>query len=310
MYHLQMLRDIGKIAREAGADHRTVDLARACEEILPRMRSWLGCLTHPDGGFALFQDSAFNGFPGAADRLPVPGEDAFVLLPDSGYFSARWGEGHFLALTCGAPGPAHQPGHSHADTLSFELSLWGERWVVDTGCGSYQDAAVRKRCRSSAGHNLPMIAGFEQSEIWGEFRMGKRCRVLGREWDAVRRRLLVEIEDACGNRFARRLEFEPGAVSVEDRLLKRVSPGAFQSLLHLDPGVDVEKEKDGPAAWALRKGPRTVRLEGGVGNIAHGMIDSCYYPMFGPGVTNPCLLFECTNPTSEEILRYVLRYAL
>jgi uncharacterized heparinase superfamily protein len=38
--------------------------------------------------------------------------------------------GNRLIVDCGPVGPEYQPGHSHCDTLSFELSLGGKRVVV------------------------------------------------------------------------------------------------------------------------------------------------------------------------------------
>jgi len=329
MYHRLMLQDIEEIALEAAMDVRTSALAMTCDEILPGMRAWLERMTHPDGRFALFQDSAFNGFPGADVSLPVPALETAHLSADSGYFTSRWGAGHYLAVACGEPGPAHQTGHAHADALSFELSLWGERWIVDTGCGSYQNPEIRAACRSSGGHNLPLVAGCEQTDVWGEFRMGRRCRVVRRSWDASQRRFEAVIEDAGGNRLSRLIAFEPGRLVFEDRLEKRAIHGVFQARLHLAPGTMIEPcEGNGPCAgggeglrqmagWSLRRGERTVTLElpGQAGEaVPDGTraslrtIDSCYYPMFGPGEPNTCLILETGTATSEGTLRYVLRY--
>ena len=56
--------------------------------------------------------------------------------------------GDRLLVDCGEIGPDYLPGHAHCDTLSFELSLSGQRVVVDSGCGIYVD-------------------GLNQPEIWG-----------------------------------------------------------------------------------------------------------------------------------------------
>lgn len=325
MYHRLMLRDIEEIEREAGVAPAVPELQGLCVRILPGMRSWLEAMTHPDGRFALFQDSACNGFPGADVPMPVSSGDSALLLSASGYFTARWGDRHYLAVACGEPGPAHQPGHSHADALSYELSLWGERWIVDTGCGSYQNPAIRQACRSTAAHNLPMIEGAEQSEIWGEFRMGRRCAVLERTWDGDKRGLGMHIVDAHGNHLYRFMWLVDGSLVIKDTLLKRVSTGRFQSLIHLAPDVTIEPLEGGdPAAaglekspearvWRLRRGARSVLFELSLPNSSLRTFESCYYPMFGPGIPNTRLILETTadRPAdgTEEHLSYVLRYA-
>ena len=35
-------------------------------------------------------------------------------------------------------GPNYQPGHAHADVLSFELSLFGQRLLVNIGTSEYR----------------------------------------------------------------------------------------------------------------------------------------------------------------------------
>jgi uncharacterized heparinase superfamily protein len=58
-----------------------------------------------------------------------------------------------MIIDCGPVGPDYQPGHSHCDTLSFELSLGRHRVVVDSRCCQYEDGEIRKHNRCNAGHN-------------------------------------------------------------------------------------------------------------------------------------------------------------
>ena len=50
-------------------------------------------------------------------------------------------------------GPSYQPGHAHADTLSFELSLYGQRVLVNSGTSQYGNDAERYRQRSTGAHD-------------------------------------------------------------------------------------------------------------------------------------------------------------
>jgi uncharacterized heparinase superfamily protein len=83
-----------------------------------------------------------------------------------------------LLVDCGPVGPDYQPGHSHCDTLSFELSLKGRRIIVDSGCSQYVDGPVRQYNRGNAGHNTLTIDGQNQSEVWGAHRCARRARPL------------------------------------------------------------------------------------------------------------------------------------
>src|SRR5690606_3552585 len=74
-------------------------------------------------------------------------------------------------------GPDYLPGHAHADTLSFELSVGGERVFVDSGTSTYQAGQVRDFQRSTRAHNTVVIDGLNSSDVWGAFRVGQRARV-------------------------------------------------------------------------------------------------------------------------------------
>jgi uncharacterized heparinase superfamily protein len=75
-------------------------------------------------------------------------------------------------------GPDYQPGHTHCDTLSYELCVAGQRVVVDAGTHSYGLDEWRDLARRTSSHNTVQLDGCEQSEIWGAFRVGRRARPL------------------------------------------------------------------------------------------------------------------------------------
>ncbi|WP_413889259.1 heparinase II/III family protein [Candidatus Aalborgicola defluviihabitans] len=69
-------------------------------------------------------------------------------------------------------GPAYLPGHAHADTLSFELSVSGQRVVVNGGTSRYGLGPLRLRERETAAHSTVEVAKQSSSEVWGGFRSG------------------------------------------------------------------------------------------------------------------------------------------
>jgi uncharacterized heparinase superfamily protein len=69
-------------------------------------------------------------------------------LIDSGYI--RFNSNNATGLLDVAPiGPNYLPGHAHADTLSFELSLFGQRLLVNSGTSEYGITKVRQYERST-----------------------------------------------------------------------------------------------------------------------------------------------------------------
>ena len=106
------------------------------------------------------------------------GEGYYVYLADSGYVRVCWGD--MVALLDVAPiGPDYLPGHAHADTLSFELSLYGRRVLVNSGISCYGTGPERSRQRGTATHNTVAINGQDSSEVWGGFRVARRARPFG-----------------------------------------------------------------------------------------------------------------------------------
>ena len=77
----------------------------------------------------------------------------------------------------GPVGPEYQPGHAHADTLTFECSFRGRRMCVDPGTLAYDDDTTRRvHDRSTAAHNTVCIDSEDSSEVWHIFRVGRRAR--------------------------------------------------------------------------------------------------------------------------------------
>ena len=140
----------------------------------------------PDGDIPLFNDSGFLVAPPPADILayanqicsykcPLAVNGLTVKeMPYTGYYVFRDGA-DMMVIDCGAVGPDYQPGHAHADTLSFELAVNGERVIVDSGVYDYESGPRRIYARSTRAHNTVQIDGENQSEVWGVFRVARRA---------------------------------------------------------------------------------------------------------------------------------------
>lgn len=185
MYHALMLEDLLDL----------INLSTQFSSIVPEtqilkwkstselMLSWLAAMSHPDGQIAFFNDAA-NGVAPSNDELfryakelglSMPSEsfDQVVYLEPSGY--VRVTRGHATAIIDVAPvGPDYLPGHAHADTLSFELSIRGARWIVNGGTSRYGNCDIRQYERSTAAHSTVEVGGVSSSEVWHGFRVARR----------------------------------------------------------------------------------------------------------------------------------------
>ncbi|MEY4979985.1 MAG: hypothetical protein RLZZ352_2255, partial [Pseudomonadota bacterium] len=136
---------------------------------LSKARYAFSVLCHPDGKVALFNDSWHHEVPVWRGSAAPTGRS---LLSQSGY--ARLATGTDVCiLDAGALGPRWNPGHGHADFLSVEISLDGERLVVDPGTSRYNTGEERRRERSAAAHNGPIWKGYEPVSFLGCFKIGR-----------------------------------------------------------------------------------------------------------------------------------------
>ncbi|TCO80339.1 heparinase II/III-like protein [Plasticicumulans lactativorans] len=191
MYHALVLEgvlDLINLMSGHRSDSRLDFLCVRLGNAAQRMLLWLKAMVHPDGEIALFNDAAFGIAPTLAElvdyaaRLTIVASapESGLHLSDSGYVSVR-NSLITLIADIGELGPAYQPGHGHADTLSFELSLAGRRVIVDTGTSCYGTSPERLALRRTDAHNTLMVDGQDSSEVWSGFRVGRRAHV----YDAI-----------------------------------------------------------------------------------------------------------------------------
>jgi uncharacterized heparinase superfamily protein len=251
MYHCIILEDLLDL----------IGLARAYPGLLPdwsepaaRMLSWLRQMTHPDGRISFFNDATFGVAPEPraifeyAARLGLTASSSG--LGESGYIRLQQASTVIL-FDAALIGPDYQPGHAHADTLSFEMSHAGKRLIVNSGTSTYEPGPERLRQRGTAAHSTVTVDGADQSEIWSAFRVARRARPFEISTD---RASFAEAAHDGYHRLPgrvthqRRLQLSPGRLLVTDTLLGR-GAHEIEVRLHLHPGARPE----------IRLDPRLVR---------------------------------------------------
>ncbi|MBT2689217.1 alginate lyase family protein [Bacillus sp. ISL-47] len=76
--------------------------------------------------------------------------------------------------------PSYLPAHGHCDALSFELSMGGSPFIINSGTYRYESGEWRDLFRSTKAHNTVSISDKEQSQFWGSFRVAKRIKKVSR----------------------------------------------------------------------------------------------------------------------------------
>lgn len=150
------------------------------KKIAARMLGWMQAYSFPDGSWALFNDAAEGIAPttsqlnAAAAYLNITAEQ--VVLHESGFRKMSM-DGWELIIKTGEVQPSYQPGHVHADIGSFCLWYRGLQYIVDPGISTYTVSEQRSWERSTSAHNTVSIGEFNQSDVWGGFRVGARASV-------------------------------------------------------------------------------------------------------------------------------------
>ena len=192
MYHAIILEDIlDLIAISKGKESLFPNgVLLRLEAISRRMFKWLSRMSHPDGRISFFNDAAFNIAPTLGEIQQYANRINFSLpnyllgykqlevnhLDSSGYICVA--SPKLFAIFDVAPiGPDYQPGHAHADTLSFELSIYGQRVFVNGGTSCYGVSKQRLYERSTKAHNTVTINEESSSEIWAGFRVARRAKI-------------------------------------------------------------------------------------------------------------------------------------
>ena len=285
LYHARVVRGLLMLrATGMGALDRLVG-----PYVEPAAR-WLSCMTHPDGGGALMNDSTGDE-PISPRGSPGAGTEMFSLA-ESGYYGDRTADGHYVVCDAGPIGPDYLPGHGHADLFSFELSLNGARVVVDSGVSSYEVGSMRDYCRSTRGHNTVEIDGQDQVELWSAFRVGRRCKPFDVKWEQMRDGFVLSARHGGYRRAPSRATHtrifrwrRTGRLSITDKVDagRRVRSVAR---LHFHPNCQITAITDGEVSVRFASGTVVIATDGWT-EIAHE--ESYYCPALGIATPNPCL---------------------
>ena len=329
MYHalaLEDLLDLLNVSRSYAASNDTAELQVELESRINQMVNWLLTMCHPDGGISFFNDAAFGVAPSVhellayADRLKIdpvcrgattePSQFiAIKSLDASGYMRI---EGPCAcALIDAAPvGPDYLPGHAHADTLSFEFSVFCQRVFVNSGTSIYGTGAERLRQRGTPAHNTVTVAGQDSSEIWSGFRVARRAypEILRLETDPQACTIRCRhngYKQILNPPVWHEREWQMGRenLTINDQLHPKAASSVHQAeaRYHLHPAV---RYLPGDSPWS-----GTLLLEKGQELLIQAsapiaQISSTYHPRFGVTEATNCLILTLQSGAASLSIRW------
>ncbi|MCI5192055.1 MAG: heparinase [Candidatus Electrothrix sp. AU1_5] len=297
MYHAIILEDMLDIVNIMRVYQKAVP--EGWEEKIEEMLSWLKAMCHPDGEIALFNDAALSIAPSPqkiycyAEALGFrnpPDPSGLTCLKDSGYICYQHKEVSAL-LDTALIGPDYLPGHAHADTLNFELSLYGQRVIVDSGTSCYGAGQERQRQRGTLAHNTVTVDDQDSSEVWGGFRVARRAKPKNLQVSATEHSIQV----ICAHDGYRRL---PGKVihtrewifGQRQMVIRDTLSGKFTKALsrfHFHPDVQCRQPASDIYGEVLLATGNLLKwtVKGGAARFTA----TTYHPEFGKSLQNSCL---------------------
>lgn len=322
MYHALVLEDaldLRNITRAFSSNFATKHVAGVANwsEWIDRMREWLIAMSHPDGDIAFFNDTALGvaGTPRELERYaeelgcaPLPPRTGVLQqFRESGYVRVER-DGVVAILDVAPIGPDHLPAHAHADTLSFEMSLFRKRVLVNSGTSVYESGSERGRQRGTRAHNTVTINNADSSEVWGGFRVARRAKPMAVGVDAG-----DPLTICCSHTGYLRLRGRPvhsrqwtfgnSELVVEDTI-----SGSFKTAearFHLHPEIRihaVERGSDQRGVVLLLSDGRRIdfSVEGGLVRVE----ESTWHPEFGRSEPNVCLAVGFGGPVLRTSFRW------
>ncbi|WP_368881697.1 heparinase II/III family protein [Shewanella algae] len=318
MYHCIILWDLLELIDLAETSQNPKLLTRLdkWKSVAEKSLSWLKTMTHPDGEVSFFNDSAIgiaakpNQIFSYAEKLKLDWNrelDIFSKNIESGYSRLSYSN-YSLIFDHANVGPDYLPGHAHADSLSFEMSIGLQRVFVNSGTSLYGTSKERLRQRQTAAHNTVEVCGLSSSQVWSGFRVAKRAyaKLERSKSDSLKIEIVAShdgyIQQGLETRHTRGLECTANAVIINDTLSKAVI-ACFH--LHFHPDVNVIKVSEKEIS-VVKNGEILCLISSSEPVIVK---QSTWHPEFGKSIANKKIEIEFANGHLRTEIKQIKRHS-
>ena len=313
MYHslvMEDLLDLISIAKKLPSDFHIHEI----EEKYNKGISWLKTMIYTDNELAHFNDCAngiaptYTELVSYAFKLNVKKQEAELKTlhyhRESGFIVFKDSKSHLIA-DIGKVGPDYLPGHAHADTLSFELAVKGERIIVNSGTSVYGASKERMQQRSTRAHSTVQIDEADSSEVWSGFRVGRR---------AIPFNIQIEVPNESSNSVSfrashdgyRKLNNSPTQTRIFSlindvwRIEDQISGNGnyVTSRFYLHPSIHIQKTEFGIVL--SKSGENLINLKQEA-SVELNILNTTYHDEFGVTKPNKCIQLKGISPCSISI---------
>jgi len=297
MYHALIIEDILDLINLATVYSNLfpAKIVNRWSASIKKMLSWLETMTHPDGEISFFNDSAFKISARLTDLIAYANSlgiqyvsiplSNLVHLKNSGY--VRINNNNLVSfIDVAKVGPDYQPGHAHADTLSFELSINNRRIIVNSGTSTYKKGRLRQWQRSTAAHNTVEINDENSSEVWDSFKVARRTKPTNVSVKKSINRFEVKatINLIKKVKHARIWNFNDYNLLITDIIYGRINSAKMRLYFYPDCRINFINDK---AIEVINNDAKLLIKSSNTFEI----IDSFWFPEFGKSLSNKCIIF-------------------
>ena len=314
MYHSIFIEDLLDLVNIHNVyDQRKLSLI---EKKIPSMLYWLKSMIHPDGEISFFNDAALGIAPSYKElieyshRLGIKNisdnRQPLEFFKNSGYIRVEK-ENLVSIIDVANIGASYIPGHGHADTLSFELSLFGQRLIVNSGTSIYGRSNERHLQRSTLSHSSVVIDEKNSSEVWSGFRVARRANVSDVKIYTNESIVVSASHDGYTRlkgspMHQREWRFNNNEINITDNISGK-GIHSIQSILPLHPDVKIINTQEDSVELKLNEDLVKIVFEG-EGKLK--LVSSRYHPEFGLSLKNKKLVYIYSGKLPRSSLVKIL----
>ncbi len=308
MYHALAMEDLLDLYQLKSSLPSNFPIQEIQEKFLNGM-NWLHNMSYSSGELAHFNDCANDIAPTLSElrelgqkiglNWALNSDIKFNYFKDSGFVVFKNETVHLIA-DIGEIGPDYLPGHAHADSLSFELLIKGQRVIVNSGTGEYGLSEERLRQRRTSAHSTIELDGKSSSEVWSSFRVAKRARITEVEIIEEDKKLeFAAVHDGYTRITSKPLhkrqwKVNDGCLEIIDEVSGSGNSVQLRYYLHPDIHVDIHNDSL-ILSSSLEK--LAIISTSQIVQVVH----STYQDKFGSSRKNKCLLINGTTPFSSKV---------
>ncbi len=311
MYHSLMLVDLLDLLNlcRAYPKFTSSEIKQKLETNISKMLIFYEAMLHPDGGLSFFNDSV-DGIAPTKDKIYMyalklgfapldksTDEVKIFNFKNSGYMCASSLESKLIFDACKI-GPDYIPGHGHADTLSFELSLGRERVFVNSGISEYGLSQKRISQRKTCSHNTVEVDNKDSSQVWSGFRVANRANIVNRQISYKNNIISMSAtHDGYKTLFGGCFHFRELNLYKDKLFIKDLLKGRFdnaRSFFYFHPKLHVSIENN----HLIIRG-RNFAMHSDINNKNIVLKDSLWHPEFGMDIPNKKIEVSFDGNSSE-----------